>query len=59
MNIGIVSSGNENILLFKYLNQYKHNYILYYDQNNSFLGDKDFNKAKEILKNNIEALIQQ
>ncbi len=58
MNIGIISSGNENILLFKYLNRYNHNYILYYDQNNNFLGDKDFDHAKEIIKKSIEQLIQ-
>ncbi len=58
MNIGIISSGNENILLFKYLNRYNHNYTLYYDQNNSFLGDKEFDHAKEIIKKSIEHLIQ-
>ncbi len=58
MNIGIISSGNENILLFRYLNRYNHNYTLYYDQNHSFLGDKDFDHAKEIVKKNIEQLIQ-
>ncbi len=59
MNIGIISAGNENILLFKYLNRYQHNYTMYYDQNNSFLGDKSFDDAKEIIKKNIDKLLEK
>lgn len=59
MKIGIISSGNENLALFEHLNKFNHDYILYYDQNNSFLGDKDFDFWKEKIIKGIETLLEK
>lgn len=47
MKIGIITSGNENLTLFKFLNKFNHEYFVYYDQNNRPYGDKNFEYSKQ------------
>ena len=42
MKIGIVSSGVESLILFKNLNKYDCEYIVYFDSLMASYGDKDF-----------------
>ena len=42
MKIGIVSSGAESLVLFKVLNKYDCEYIVYFDSLMASYGDKDF-----------------
>jgi len=42
MKIGIVSSGVESLVLFKILNKYDCEYIVYFDSLMASYGDKDF-----------------
>lgn len=53
MKIGIVTSWNEVLTLFKFLHKVNHEYHIYYDQNNWPYGDKSF----EISKNEVEKWI--
>lgn len=47
MKIGIITSGNENLTLFKFLNKFNHEYFVYYDQNNWPYGDKNFEYSRQ------------
>lgn len=47
MKIGIITSGKENLTLFKFLNKFNHEYFIYYDQNNWPYWDKNFEYSKE------------
>lgn len=47
MKIGIITSGNENFTLFKFLNKFDHEYFVYYDQVNRPYGDKNFEYSKQ------------
>jgi hypothetical protein len=47
MKIGIITSGNENITLFKFLNKFDHEYFVYYDQINWPYWDKVFEYSKQ------------
>jgi hypothetical protein len=42
MKIGIVSSGNETLALWKILTKYNHEYLVYHDQSFFPFGSKDF-----------------
>jgi hypothetical protein len=42
MKIWIITSWNDNLTLFKFLNKYDHEYIIYYDFLYRPYGDKDF-----------------
>ena len=64
MKIWIISSGIESLILFKILNKFEFEYIVYLDQNNFPYGDKDFEyslsniqKWIEILKSNWAEII--
>jgi len=47
MKIGVVTAGNENLTLFKFLNKFDHQYHIYYDQLNWPYGDNDFDDSKK------------
>ncbi len=47
MKIGIITSGSENLTLFKFLNKYDHTYLVYHDQVNRPYGDKTFEYSKQ------------
>ena len=53
MKIGIITSWNEVLTLFKFLHKENHEYHIYYDQNNWPYGDRKF----DIVKNNVEEWI--
>ncbi|MCF7835210.1 hypothetical protein K9M48_04140 [Candidatus Gracilibacteria bacterium] len=54
MKLAIITSGNENLSLFKFLNKYDHEYIIYYDFLYRPYGDKDSdfiqNRVVDIIK---------
>jgi len=56
MKIGIITSGNENLTLFKFLNKFNHEYFVYYDQNNWPYGDKNFEYSRQKVIDWIEVL---
>jgi hypothetical protein len=41
MNIGIVSSGNDTLALWRILTKYSHTYLVYHDQTHFPFGTKD------------------
>lgn len=47
MKIGIITSWNENLTLFKFLNKFNHEYFVYYDQVSRPYWDKDFEYSKQ------------
>ena len=47
MKIGIITSWNENLTLFKFLNKFNHEYFVYYDQVNWPYWDKNFDYSKQ------------
>lgn len=47
MKIGIITSWNENLTLFKFLNKFNHEYFVYYDQINRPYWDKTFDYSKQ------------
>ncbi len=59
MKIGIVTSWNEVLTLFKFLHQQEHEYHIYYDQNNRPYGDKTFESTKEEIEKWILCLKQK
>ncbi|OQB40411.1 MAG: hypothetical protein BWY04_01348 [candidate division CPR1 bacterium ADurb.Bin160] len=42
MKIGVISSGNEVLTLFKFLAKFDNQYLIYYDQVNRPYGDNTF-----------------
>ena len=56
MKIGIITSWNENLTLFKFLNKYNHEYFVYYDQINWPYWDKNFEYSKQKIIDWIEFL---
>ncbi|HKL43653.1 MAG TPA: hypothetical protein VJ892_00040 [Candidatus Absconditabacterales bacterium] len=56
MKIGIVTSGNEVLTLFKFLNKFEHEYFVYYDQNNWPYGDKNFDVSLNYVEKGIKYL---
>lgn len=56
MKIGVISSWNESLSLFKFLNKVEHEYIVYYDQIHSPHGDNDFQNSISYVKKWIEIL---
>ena len=56
MKIGIITSWNENITLFKFLNKFNHEYFIYYDQVNWPYWDKNFDYSKQKIIDWIEFL---
>ena len=56
MKIGIITSWNENLTLFKFLNKSNHEYFVYYDQINWPYWDKNFNYSKQKVIDWIEIL---
>ena len=59
MKIGIITSGNEWLTLFKFLHKFNHNYYVYYDQNNRPYGDKDFDVSLRCIEKWVEYLQAQ
>lgn len=45
MKIGIVTSSNDMLTLFKFLTKYDHEYVVYYDQSHQFYGDQTFEES--------------
>lgn len=56
MKIGIITSWNENLTLFKFLNKFNHEYFVYYDQVNWPYWDKNFEYSKWKIKDWIDFL---
>ena len=56
MKIGIITSWNENLTLFKFLNKFNHEFFVYYDQINRPYWDKAFTYSKEQIIKWIEFL---
>lgn len=56
MKIGIITSWNENLTLFKILNKFNHEYFIYYDQINWPYWDKNFEYSKQKIIDWIEFL---
>ena len=59
MKIGVVTAGNENLTLFKFLNKFDHQYHIYYDQLNWPYGDNDFDESKKKIESWIKYLINK
>jgi len=59
MKIGIVTSWNDNLALFKFLSKYDHEYFVYYDFCNRTYWDKDFDYVKKEIAKWIEFLKSQ
>ncbi len=59
MKIGIVSSGVESLVLFKILNKYDCEYIVYFDSLMASYGDKDFWTSLSAVKKGVETLKKQ
>ena len=53
MKIGIITSGNDMLSLFKFLNKYDHEYVIYYDFLNRSYGDKPFDYSLEQIQKGI------
>lgn len=56
MKIGIITSWNENLTLFRFLNKFNHEYFIYYDQINWPYWDKTFEYSKQKIVEWIEFL---
>ncbi len=59
MKIWIITSGSENLTLFKFLSQYNHNYVVYYDFFHWPYGDKTFEQSLACVEKGIEYLTKQ
>jgi hypothetical protein len=59
MKIGIVSSGNDTLALWKILTKYDHEYFIYHHQLFYPFGSKDFAFMIEEIKNAVFFLIAQ
>ena len=59
MKIGIVSSAVESLVLFKILNKYDCEYIVYFDSLMASYGDKDFSTSLAAVKKGVETLKKQ
>ena len=59
MKIGIVSSGVESLILFKILNKYDCEYIVYFDSLMASYGDKYFWTSLAAVKKGVETLKKQ
>ena len=59
MKIGIVSSGNETLALWKILTKYNHEYIIYHDQLHFPFGAKDVEYIGEEIKKAVSVLKEQ
>lgn len=56
MKIGLITSGNEGLTLFKFLHKFNNEYHIYYDQNNWPYGDKNFDFCVEQIEKWIAVL---
>jgi len=59
MKIWIITSGPENLTLFKFLAKYDHEYIVYYDFFHRPYGDKTFDQSLECVEKWIAYLTKQ
>jgi hypothetical protein len=59
MKIGIVSSGNDTLALWKILTKYDHDYLIYHHQLYYPFGTKDFTFILEEIKKALSFLISQ
>ena len=59
MKIGIITSWNDTLTLFKFLQRYDHEYIIYYDFLNRSYGNKPFEYSIEQIKKWIWLLIEK
>lgn len=56
MKIGIITSGNEVLTLFKFLNKFDNQYVVYYDQVNRPYGDNTFEYSLDCVQKWIDFL---
>jgi hypothetical protein len=59
MKIGIVSSGNDTLALWKILTNYDHTYLVYHHQTCYPFGSKDFSFILEEIKKAVSFLVAQ
>jgi hypothetical protein len=59
MKIGIVSSGNETLSLFKILTKFDHEYFIFHDQTHFPFGSKDMEYILLEIKKSIQILLKQ
>lgn len=59
MKIGIITSNNDSLLLFRFLQNYDHEYLIYYDSKLAPYGKKDGEKLLPAIISGIEYLIKQ
>ena len=59
MKIWIITSGPENLTLFKFLAKYNHEYVVYYDFFHRPYGDKTFDQSLECVEKWIAYLTKQ
>ncbi|MDR0369545.1 MAG: hypothetical protein LBH96_03370 [Candidatus Peribacteria bacterium] len=59
MNIGIISSGNQSLALFKFLTKYNHNYLIVHDQTYFPFESKDVSFILAVIQKHIQFLKQQ
>ncbi|MDR0860972.1 MAG: hypothetical protein LBO09_08665 [Candidatus Peribacteria bacterium] len=50
MKIGLISSGNDTLALWKILTKFDHEYLLYHDQLHFPFGEKESNFIQEEIK---------
>lgn len=56
MKIGVITSGLENIVLFKILQKYDHHYIIYWDKENFSYEDKSLTFTKGLVEKGLKEL---
>ena len=59
MNIGIISSGNDSLALFKMLTKHDHQYFIVHDQTHFPFGSKDTAFVAQEIKNHLQFLKTQ
>ncbi|MDR2190676.1 MAG: hypothetical protein LBP53_05885 [Candidatus Peribacteria bacterium] len=59
MKIGIVSSGNDTLALWKVLTKYDHQYLVYHDQTFFPFGQKDLDFILHEIQKTIQFLREQ
>ncbi|MCX6822528.1 MAG: hypothetical protein NTX91_00835 [candidate division SR1 bacterium] len=59
MKIGIVTSSNDMLTLFKFLTKYDHEYVVYYDQSHQFYGDQTFEESLLNVQSGIDCLTKE
>lgn len=59
MKIWIITSGSENLTLFRFLSKYDHDYVVYYDFFHWPYGDKTFEQSLACVEKGIEYLTKQ